>query len=148
MGILDDTILETSYLPNLPSPASIKKTYLFDHPTSHIDSMSPQRWIEHGRIVAHIAKLIGDPIIYKILILLTLTKTPFGSFQNKLENLHSSYLKILQRRQQWIYASICDTGNLCSTRPDKNELFSRVSESISFVDQLAMMHFEFVNKVN
>jgi hypothetical protein len=53
----------------------------FDHSASHIESMTPQKWIEHGRIVANIAKLVGDPIIYKILLLLTLTKPPYGAIQ-------------------------------------------------------------------
>ena len=103
MGILDDAILESSYL-KVRSPESIKKTYLFDHPTSHYETMTPQKWIEHGRIVAGIAKLVGEPILYKILRLLTLTKIPYGSFQNKLESLHSAYLKLLQRRQRWIHS--------------------------------------------
>ena len=148
MGILDDSILETKYLPNIRSPDSIKKTYLFDHSASHIEGiMTPQKWIEHGRIVANIARIIGDPILYKILILLTLTKLPYGAAHNRLESLHSGYLKLLQRRQKWIHSRLAESGGLCLLPPSDVETVSKVCESLSNVDQLALMHIEFINRL-
>jgi hypothetical protein len=125
MGILDDSVLETSYLPGIKSPDNIRKTYLFDHPASHVETSTPQTWMEHGRIVANIAKLIGDPMVYKILMLLTLTKLPHGAFQHRLEKLHGSYLRILQRRQNWICSKLSESGGLNIPPPNEIETISR-----------------------
>jgi hypothetical protein len=122
MGILDDSILETSYLPTIRSPDSIKKTYLFDHPASHVGKSNPQAWIEHGRIVANIAQLIGDPMVYKLLMLLTLTKLPLGAYHNRLEKLHSNYIRILQRRQKWICSKLSEAGGLAVLPPNDTQV--------------------------
>ena len=117
--------------------------FLFDQPDAHVESMTMQKWIEHGRIVGDLAKLIQDPTLYKLLLLLTLTKTPSHSRRhNDLAHLHAAYLCILHRRQKWIQKELLRMGAICSFPADADETISKVSKSLSDVDRLSSLHLE------
>jgi hypothetical protein len=48
-----------------------------NHPKSGSDDAT--KWIRHGRIVADLARFISDPKIFRMLLLLTLTKAVPGN---------------------------------------------------------------------
>ena len=146
-GDLDNSCLETSRIPGFESPEKLLKVYLIDHSEAHVASMTMQKWIEHGRIVSHIAKLIQDPVLYKLLLLLTLTKMPIHSIHNDLAHLHATYLSILRRRQTWIQTGILQMGTLCSAPLSEAEIVSKVCESLNSIDQLTLLHLEMLHQL-
>lgn len=148
LGNLDRSCLETSPIAGLESPEQIRKVYLFDHSEAHAATMTTEKWIEHGRIVSNIAKLIQDPVLYKLLILLTLTKMPIQSSHNDLAHLHATYLSILRRRQSWIENGIFQLGTLCSAPLSESEIISKVCESLNLIDQLTLLHSEMFQRLN
>jgi hypothetical protein len=58
-------------------PDRIQKVYMTNHPKSGSDDAT--KWIRHGRIVADLARFISDPKIFRMLLLLTLTKSVPGN---------------------------------------------------------------------
>jgi hypothetical protein len=116
--------------------------YLFDHSEAHVESMTMQKWIEHGRIVGDLAKVINDPVLYKLLLLLTLTKTPshHGRQHDDLAHLHSTYFNVLHRRHTWIDEEMVRQGSLCNLPSNPTDIISRVCQSLKDIDRLARIH--------
>jgi hypothetical protein len=67
VGVLDTSVWQRDYLPKISHPEKIRKLYLSDHPAMR--SGSSDQWIEHGRIVSTLAKLITDPEMFKVHVL-------------------------------------------------------------------------------
>ena len=118
----------------------MKKLFLSDHPDSFSAPGAAKKWLEHGRILATIAKFICDPEMFKILLLLILTRVRDGLNLTEMGQLHKTYFDTIRRRIQW----------KCSKsvrKEDPNDILFGLNESVSNIDRLVMIHMEMLNQI-
>jgi hypothetical protein len=139
-GIWNNSVWKEDYLPKIASPEKVKKLFMSDHPEGFSAPGSAQKWIEHGRILATIAKFICDPEMLKILLLLILTRVRDGLNPTEMVQLHKMYLDTIKRRIRWK----CSKN---SRQDDPNDILFGLNETISNIDRLVMIHVELLNQM-
>ena len=112
-----------------------------DHPESFSAPDSAKKWIEHGRILATIAKFICDRQMFKTLLLLILTRVRDGLNPNEMGQLHQTYFDTIQRRIRW---KCSKSGR----QEDPNDILFGLNESLSNIDRLVMIHMEMLNQMS
>jgi hypothetical protein len=48
-------------------------------------------------------------------------------------------MKVLQRRQKWIYSKLAESGGLCILPPSDVETVAKVCESLNNIDQVSVL---------
>ena len=112
-----------------------------DHPESLSTPGSAKKWIEHGRILATIAKFICDQEMFMTLLLLILTRVRDGLNPKAMGQLHQTYLDTIQRRIRWK----CSKSD---RQEDPSDILFGLNESMSNIDRLVMIHMEMLNQMS
>lgn len=112
-----------------------------NHPKSGSHNVS--KWIRHGQIVANLAKFISDPKIFRMLLLLTLTRSSTGGNAEMIK-LHAMYLNTIQRHLKWYSKKVSVPGLFGVVTADPHEVVDCL-QSIQF---LARLHMEMISQLS
>ena len=96
-GEEDERIWREKYLPYLNNPSDIRKLELANDPTIPHEVV-----MQHMILVDKLKILTSDPDMFKLNLLIVLTRQPVPGAFPTMDRVHSRYLTLLRRRLTWI----------------------------------------------
>ena len=100
LGELDEDRWKENYLPAFQNLDKVRRMRMKDVVAEMSVNLSQDQLNDYYRILAVLAPLVSDPVLYKLLLLLVLLK-PLDS-RWKIAETHSKYLMISRRRAEWL----------------------------------------------
>ena len=141
LGIWDNQEWLTNYLPYMNLPPRVKKVFMVNHPKSGPGDVG--RWVQHARITTELAKLITDSGIYRMIILLTLTKKPGnGPGCGEMNQLHLMYQSTIQRHLKSRSRGKAQLLGSAMVKP------TEVVDCLASIDLLARLHMEMISQLS
>lgn len=98
-----------TYLPlfNSDRGHQLKKLTLQDAVSTASVSLSPKEMKEFSNIVSRLRKILDDPVLYKLMLLIVLTQPDSNENEwSALSRLHTQLLMLLKRRLSWETSTI------------------------------------------
>ena len=122
-------------------PPRVKKVFMVNHPKSEPGEVG--KWVEHARITAELAKLISDSKIYRMILLLLLTKKPGASPGcGDMNQLHLMYQSTIQRHLKSKQKGKAMLQGSAMVKP------TEVVDCLASIDLLARLHIEMISQLS
>lgn len=139
IGELDEDRWREIYLTTFQSVDKVKKMKMKDIVAEMSVKLSPDQMSEYNKANNNLTPLVSDPVLYKLIMLLVLTK-PDNS-RPYLSRIQSTYMMVARRRADWMYNMDRSSKNL-----DTKMMIDKVALCVENLEELSKIMMFVLNK--